>query len=88
MVRTRYACERAYIAIGEALGDLSAKVDLTKLAPSGPWVDPVRFRHFLAHDYDDQAVPPLVWDTIVHDLPKLDAALVELEEALRKAGEA
>lgn len=84
-VRTRYACERAFIAIGEALGDLGGKVSLTELAPSRPWVDPVRFRHFLAHDYDDQAVPPLVWDTIVHDLPELDSALIELEEALRKA---
>jgi uncharacterized protein with HEPN domain len=58
--RTRYACERAFIAIGEALGDLGAQVNLSNLAPTGPWVDPVRFRHFLAHDYDDQALPPLV----------------------------
>ena len=74
--------ERAFIAIGEALGDLSSKVDLVALIPGGPWADPIEFRYFLAHDYDDRAVPPLVWDTIVHDLPQLDAALAELETAL------
>jgi len=85
-VRTRYACERAFIAIGEALADLGGKVELTALAPGGPWVDPVRFRHFLAHDYDDQAIPPLVWDTIIHDLPELDAALAGLEVVLGRKG--
>ena len=77
-IRTRYACERAFIAIGEALGDLAGKIDLASLAPTGPWVEPVRFRHFLAHDYDDKAIPPLVWDTIRLDLPELDTALAEL----------
>lgn len=77
--RTRYACERAFIAIGEALGDLGRRVDLPALAPGGPWSDAVRFRHFLAHDYDDQAIPPVVWDTITLDLPELDAALAGLE---------
>lgn len=80
--RTRYACERAFIAIGEALGDLAGKVDLSALAPGAPWADAVRFRHFLAHDYDDQAIPPLVWDTITRDLPGLDAALAALETRL------
>jgi uncharacterized protein with HEPN domain len=83
--RTRYACERAFIAIGEALGDLATKIDLASVAPDGPWVDPVRFRHFLAHDYDDRVIPPLVWDTIVHDLPELDAALARLATTLAKA---
>jgi uncharacterized protein with HEPN domain len=59
--RTRYACERAFIALGEALNDLAGKVDLNALVPGGPWVDPVRFRHFLAHDYDDRTIPPLLW---------------------------
>ena len=84
--RTRYACERAFIAIGEALGDLGSKLDLAVLAPGGPWVDAVRFRHFLAHDYDDQAIPPLVWDTITRDLPELDAALAALEVRLAGSG--
>lgn len=81
--RTRYACERAFIALGEALNDLAGKVDLNVLVPGGPWVDAVRFRHFLAHDYDDRTIPPLLWDTIQFDLPELEAALVALEEALQ-----
>lgn len=80
--RTRYACERAFIALGEALNDLAGKVDLNALVPGGPWVDPVRFRHFLAHDYDDRTIPPLLWDTIRYDLPELEAALTTLETAL------
>jgi uncharacterized protein with HEPN domain len=80
--RTRYACERAFIAIGEALNDLSAKVDLNQRVPGGPWADPVRFRHFLAHDYDDRAIPPVVWDTIQFDLPELEAALDRLTLSL------
>jgi len=48
--RIRYACERAFIALGEALNDLADTVDLNALVPGGPWVLPVRFRHFLAHD--------------------------------------
>lgn len=83
--RTRFACERAFIALGEALSDLSTKVDLPVLVPNGPWVDPIRFRHFLAHDYDDRTIPPLVWDTIQFDLPELEAALDQLEVALRAA---
>lgn len=78
----RYACERAFIALGEAINDLSAAVDLYALHPDGPWADSVRFRHFLAHDYDDSALPPLVWDTIQRDPPELDAALVALALAL------
>ena len=85
-LRTRYACERAFISIGEALGDLAGNVDLGELAPGGPWVDPVRFRHFLAHDYDDRAIAPLVWDTIRFDLPDLDLALEAL--AAKLSGEA
>ena len=84
--RTRYACERAFIAIGEALGDLRGKVDLVELAPGGPWAEAVRFRHFLAHDYDDQAIPPLVWATITHDLPELDAALAALQAVVANPG--
>ena len=80
--RTRYACERAFIAIGEALNDLSSKVDLKALVPDGPWVDPIRLRHFLAHDYDDRAIPPLLWDTIRFDLPELLEAVAKLEAVL------
>jgi uncharacterized protein with HEPN domain len=61
------------------LAILRGKVDLVELAPGGPWAEAVRFRHFLAHDYDDQAIPPLVWATITHDLPELDAALATVQ---------
>ncbi|MDX2221622.1 MAG: HepT-like ribonuclease domain-containing protein [Rhodospirillaceae bacterium] len=81
--RTQYACERAFIALGEALKDLSVKVDLEALLPGGPWIDPVRFRNFLAHEYDDRVMPPLVWRTITIDLPELDAALELIESKLR-----
>lgn len=78
----RYACERAFIAIGEAMRDLTTKVELSKIAPNGPWADPVRFRNYLAHDYDDQVIPAVMWDTITRDLPELDAALAALEATL------
>ncbi len=84
--RTRYACERAFIAIGEALGDLRGKIDLVELAPGGPWAEAGRLRHFLDHDYDDQAIPPLVWATITHDLPELDAALAALQAVIVDTG--
>ncbi|MDX2235705.1 MAG: HepT-like ribonuclease domain-containing protein, partial [Hyphomonadaceae bacterium] len=77
--RTRYAVERAFIALGEAIKDLARAVDLQSLDPAGPWREPARFRDFLAHDYDDQVLPPLVWDTITTDLPDLDAALARVE---------
>jgi uncharacterized protein with HEPN domain len=80
--RTQYACERAFIALGEALRDLSDRVDLESILPGGPWVDPVRFRNFLAHDYDDRVMPPLVWRTITLDLPELDAALQTVQHEL------
>ncbi len=77
--RTRYAVERAFIAPGEAIKELSKAIDLTALDPGGPWSEPARFRDFLAHDYDDQVVPTLLWKTITTDLADLDAALARLE---------
>jgi uncharacterized protein with HEPN domain len=83
--RTQFACERAFIALGEALKDLMAAVDVHAIAPDGPWIDPVRFRNFLAHEYDDRVLPPLVWRTITQDLPPLDDALRRVEAALNRA---
>lgn len=77
--RTRYAVERAFIALGEAVKELARAVDLSQLDPSGPWSEPARFRDFLAHDYDDQVVPILLWQTITTDLAHLDAALARVE---------
>ncbi|MDX2237804.1 MAG: HepT-like ribonuclease domain-containing protein [Hyphomonadaceae bacterium] len=83
--RTQFACERAFIALGEALKDLMATIDVHAIAPDGPWIDPVRFRNFLAHEYDDRVLPPLVWRTITQDLPPLDDSLRRVEAALNQA---
>lgn len=80
--RTRYAVERAFIALGEAVKELNRSVDLIKLDPSGPWREPARFRDFLAHDYDDQVLPTLMWKTITTDLNALDQALARVEIAV------
>jgi uncharacterized protein with HEPN domain len=75
----RYAVERAFIALGEAIKDLARVVDLATLDPAGPWRESARFRDFLAHDYDDQVIPDVVWATIHHGIPELDEALARLE---------
>jgi uncharacterized protein with HEPN domain len=83
--RTRYAVERAFIAIGEAVKDLSRTIDLAGTDPAGPWREPARFRDFLAHDYDDQVIPTLLWNTIAVDLSVLDEALARVETAITSA---
>ncbi len=80
--RTRYAVERAFIALGEAVKELGKAVDLPALDPSGPWSEPARFRDFLAHDYDDRVIPTLLWNTIATDLSSLDDALMRIERAV------
>ena len=79
----RYAVERAFIALGEAIKDLSRVVDLQSLDPEGPWREPARFRDFLAHDYDDLVIPDVVWATISDGLPDLARALDRVGLALR-----
>jgi uncharacterized protein with HEPN domain len=81
---TRYAVERAFIALGEAVKDLAKAVDLAVVDPAGPWREPARFRDFLAHDYDDQVIPTLIWNTITTDLSTLDDALVRVLTAINK----
>lgn len=80
--RTRYAVERAFISLGEAVKELARNADLLNLDPTGPWREPARFRDFLAHDYDDQVIPTLMWKTITTDLAALDAALARIETAV------
>ena len=80
--RTRYAVERAFIALGEAVKELARAVDLMQIDPTGPWREPARFRDFLAHDYDDQVIPTLIWKTITTGLSDLDAALSRVERAV------
>lgn len=78
--KTRYAVERAFISLGEAVKDLGRTVKLVDLDPHGPWREPARFRDFLAHDYDDQVIPTLLWNTITTDLQALDDALGRIDK--------
>lgn len=73
------AVERNFIAIGEAVKDLSRAHDLAAIDPTGRWREPARFRDFLAHQYEEGVSHPDVWQTIQHDLPVLDASLAKLE---------
>lgn len=43
-----------------------------------------RFRDFLAHDYDDQVIPTLLWKTITTGLGDLDSALARVEAVVGK----
>lgn len=58
------AVERHFIAIGEAIRDLSRAVDLPAIDPFGPWREPAQFRDFLAHQYEEGVSHPDVWRTI------------------------
>ena len=78
------AVERCFIAIGEAVQDLSRSVDLKTLDPQGPWNDAVRFRHFLAHRYNEGTSHSEVFKTVKIDLPDLDAALARVEMLLKR----
>jgi uncharacterized protein with HEPN domain len=78
------AVERCFIAIGEAVSDLSRMVDLAALDPAGPWNEAVRFRHFLAHRYNEGTSHADVFKTVRADLPILEAALARVESALLK----
>jgi uncharacterized protein with HEPN domain len=73
------AVERNFIAIGEAMRDLSRLVDLTALDPQGPWREPIRFRDFLAHSYMQEIEQIEVLKTVTRDLPVLDEALARIE---------
>lgn len=76
------AVERNFIAIGEAIKDLSRVMDLMVVYPSGPWSEPARFRDFLAHRYEEGISHPSVWRTITEDLPVLDDALARVEKLI------
>jgi uncharacterized protein with HEPN domain len=78
------AVERNFIALGEAIKDLSKAIDLKELGFEGPWKDAAGFRDFLAHRYDEGVSHPEVWNTIINDLPIIDAALAEVAASLQK----
>lgn len=72
--KTRYAIERAFIAIDSAIRDIPADV----LALHGiPAKMIAGFRNALAHTYDD-ILDERVMLTIRDDLPALDAALARI----------
>jgi uncharacterized protein with HEPN domain len=72
--KTRYAIERAFIAIDAAIRDIPADV----LAVHGiPAKMIAGFRNALAHTYDD-ILDERVMLTIRDDLPALDAALARI----------
>ena len=81
-IERQAAVERNFIAIGEAIKDLSRAVDLAALDPQGPWKEPAQFRDFLAHQYEEGVSHPDVWRTIQTDLPGLDNALARIEPLL------
>jgi len=74
--KTRYAIERAFMAIDAAVRDIPADV----LAAHGiPAKMIAGFRNALAHTYDD-ILDERVMLTINDDLPALDAALARILE--------
>jgi uncharacterized protein with HEPN domain len=75
--KTRYAIERAFMAIDVAIRDIPAE----RLAATGvPATMIAGFRNVLAHTYDD-ILDERVMLTIRDDLPALDAALARILEA-------
>ncbi len=77
-IRTRYAIERAFMAIDASIRDIPAEL----LAAHGiPAAMIAGFRNALAHTYDDILDERVVL-TIQEDLPMLDTALAGLRDAL------
>ena len=70
------AVERNFIAIGEAIKDLTKSLDLPTLDPTGPWREPARFRDFLAHQYEEGVSHPDVWRSIQGGLQSLASTVV------------
>lgn len=75
--KTRYAIERAFIAIDAAIRDIPAEVLATHGIPAKMIAG---FRNALAHTYDD-ILDERVMLTIREDLPALDAALARIVKA-------
>ena len=75
--KTRYAIERAFIAIDAAIRDIPADVLTVHCIPARMIAG---FRNALAHTYDD-ILDERVMLTIRDDLPALDAALARIAGA-------
>jgi uncharacterized protein with HEPN domain len=79
--KTRYAIERAFIALDSAIRDVPTSL----LEAHGIPVNMIAgFRNILAHTYDD-ILDDRVILTIKDDLPVLDAALQSAMTAVRSA---
>lgn len=67
---------RALVKAIEIVGEAASKVSGPTRAelPDVPWTDIVTMRHRLTHTYYDIDLD-IVWNTAVHDLPPLVAAL-------------
>lgn len=77
-LRTRYAIERAFLAIDAAVRDIPRELAAAHAIP----VDKISgFRNVLAHTYED-LLDERVLLTIEDDLPSLDGALARLLDAL------
>jgi len=74
--KTRYAIERAFMAIDAAIRDIPADVLVLYGIPAKMIAG---FRNALAHTYDD-ILDERVMLTIKDDLPMLDAALARILE--------
>ena len=73
--RTRWAVYSQIVIIGEAAGRVSR--EFQRDHPDIPWADMIGMRHRLVHGYDEVRWDR-VWDTVVHDLPKLKIAIMPL----------
>jgi len=77
-VLRRYAIERAFMAIDQAMKDIPAPLLERHAIPAAMIAG---FRNALAHTYDD-ILDERVILTIRDDLPSLDAALAAMQDAL------
>lgn len=77
--KTRYAIERAFIALDSAIRDVPASLLQTHGIPASMIAG---FRNMLAHTYDDLLDERVIL-TIRVDLPALDAALASTLSARR-----
>lgn len=68
-----------FVVIGECANRLSETAK--QKCPSVDWRAVIGFRNFVAHQYFGLDMD-LVWSTIRHDLPHLEASLIELKSTL------
>lgn len=70
--RTQDAVIHNVQIIGEAASKLSK--EFKEQVKSVEWDDSIKMRHIIVHDYGEVRLD-IIWDTVKHDLPQLEAAL-------------